>query len=166
MDCSPPGSSVHGILQARILEWVAFSFSRGSSWPRDWTQVSRIRGRCFNLWATREVEMLKKKPFRLKIKISLWLVYTGRDKEHWKLYTQLSHPCISRGVVPGAPAYTKICRHSQPTIRDIPTSTIPHIHCSTATDSTKPEFNQTQTMSYCTCLFKNILGGTVKMAEE
>ena len=34
-----PGSSVHGILQARILEWVAISFSRGSSWPRDWTQL-------------------------------------------------------------------------------------------------------------------------------
>ena len=39
MDCSPPGSSVHGILQARILEWVAIPFSRGSSWPMDWTQV-------------------------------------------------------------------------------------------------------------------------------
>ena len=38
MDCSPPGSSVHGILQARILEWVAMLSSRGSSWPRDWTQ--------------------------------------------------------------------------------------------------------------------------------
>ena len=40
MDCSPPGSSVHGILQARRLVWVAVSFSRGSSWPRDWTHVS------------------------------------------------------------------------------------------------------------------------------
>ena len=54
VDCSPPGSSVYGILQARILEWVAVSFSRGSSWPRDWTQVSCIAGRRFNLWATRE----------------------------------------------------------------------------------------------------------------
>ena len=52
MDCSPPGSSVHGILQARMLEWVAISVSRGSSRPRDWTQVSRIAGRRFNLWAT------------------------------------------------------------------------------------------------------------------
>ena len=43
-DCSPPGSSVQGILQARLLEWVAISFSRGSSWPRDWTQVSWIAG--------------------------------------------------------------------------------------------------------------------------
>ena len=36
MDCNPPGSSVHGILQARTLEWVPIPFSRGSSWPRDW----------------------------------------------------------------------------------------------------------------------------------
>ena len=54
MDCSPPGSSIHWILQARILEWVAISFSRGSSQPRDRTQVSRIAGVGFNLWATRE----------------------------------------------------------------------------------------------------------------
>ena len=57
MDCSPPGppgSPVHGIFQAWILEWVAVSFSRGSSWPRDRTRVSRIVGRCFTVWATRE----------------------------------------------------------------------------------------------------------------
>ena len=42
MDCLPPGSSVLGISQARILEWVAISFSRGSSWPRDWTCISHI----------------------------------------------------------------------------------------------------------------------------
>ena len=47
MDCSLPGSSVHGILQARILEWVAVPFSRGSSQPRDQTQVSRIAGGFF-----------------------------------------------------------------------------------------------------------------------
>ena len=56
VDCSPPGSPVHGILQARVLEWVAISFSRGSSQPRDQTQVSCIAGRCFNLWATREAQ--------------------------------------------------------------------------------------------------------------
>ena len=53
MDFSLPGSSVHGILQARILEWAAFSFSRGSYWLRDWTQVSCITGRFFTIWATR-----------------------------------------------------------------------------------------------------------------
>jgi len=54
MDCSLPGSSLHGILQARVLEWGAISFSRGSSRPRDQTRVSHIPGRGFNLWATRE----------------------------------------------------------------------------------------------------------------
>ena len=54
VDCSPPGSSIHGILQARILEWVAISFFRRSSWPKDQTQISHIAGRHFNLWATRE----------------------------------------------------------------------------------------------------------------
>ena len=48
--------TIHGILQARILEWVAFSFSRGSSQPRDQTQVSRIAGRFFTNWATREAQ--------------------------------------------------------------------------------------------------------------
>ena len=54
MDCSLPGSSTHGILQARVLEWVAISFSRGSSQSRDWTWVSHIARRCYTIWATRE----------------------------------------------------------------------------------------------------------------
>ena len=54
VDCSPPGFSIRGILQARILEWVAISFSRGASLPRDPTQVSGIACRHFNLCATRE----------------------------------------------------------------------------------------------------------------
>ena len=56
MDCSLRGYSVHGIFQSRILEWVAFSFSRRSSRPRDQTRVSRIVGRRFTTWATREVK--------------------------------------------------------------------------------------------------------------
>ena len=51
-----PGSSVHGILQVRILEWVAVPFSRGSSQLRDWTQVSRIAGKFFADWATKEAQ--------------------------------------------------------------------------------------------------------------
>ena len=51
IDCSPPSSSVRGII---FQEWVAISFSRGSSLPRDWTQVSCIAGRCFTVWATGE----------------------------------------------------------------------------------------------------------------
>ena len=54
MDCSLPGSTVHGIFQARILEWASISFSRGSSQPRDRTWVSCIADRHFTIWATRE----------------------------------------------------------------------------------------------------------------
>ena len=58
MDCSPPGSCVYGSLQARILlEWVALLFYRGSSWPRDWTQVSCIAGGFFTVWATMEAQV-------------------------------------------------------------------------------------------------------------
>ena len=54
MDCSLPGASVHGILQARILEWVAISFSRVSSWPRDRICISCIGRQVLYLWATGE----------------------------------------------------------------------------------------------------------------
>ena len=52
--CDPMDYTVHGILQARILEWVAFPFSRGFFQPRDQTQVSQISSWFFNSWATRE----------------------------------------------------------------------------------------------------------------
>ena len=58
MDCSPPDSSVYGILQARILEWVAIPFSKVSSQPRNWTQVFCIAGRFFTIWATREASSI------------------------------------------------------------------------------------------------------------
>ena len=54
MDCSLQGSSIHGIFQARILEWVAISFSKASSQPWVSTWVSRISGRRFTIWATKE----------------------------------------------------------------------------------------------------------------
>ena len=54
MDCSPLGSSVHGILQVRILDWVAIPFSTGSSQPRHWTSISCTGGKLFTFWATRE----------------------------------------------------------------------------------------------------------------
>ena len=56
MDCSLPGSSIHGIFQARVLEWVAICFSRAPSQPRDWTRVSHIAG-----WANREA-IIKDRP--------------------------------------------------------------------------------------------------------
>ena len=58
MDCNLPGSSVHGILQARMLEWVAISYFRGSSPPGDGTQVFYIAGRFFTVWATGEAQCL------------------------------------------------------------------------------------------------------------
>ena len=67
MDCSLPASSVHGILQARILKWVAIASSRGSFQPRDRTQVFCIAGRFFNIWATRGAHTLQqKKPQKWK----------------------------------------------------------------------------------------------------
>ena len=54
LDCIPPGFYVHGILQARILEWIGIPFSRGSSHPRHQTQISCIIARFFTIWATRK----------------------------------------------------------------------------------------------------------------
>ena len=75
--CSPPGSSVCGILQARILEWVAISFSRGSSWSRNWTWVSHIAGR---LWETPQslyVPLyLKLLSCRQQLRLVLWFTLT------------------------------------------------------------------------------------------
>ena len=69
--CHPMVYAVHGILQARTLEWVAFPFSRESSQPRDWTQVSHIAGGFFTSWATREAP----KAIYLFLK-TVWCVYT------------------------------------------------------------------------------------------
>ena len=68
MDCSPAGSSVHGIFQARILEWIGIFFFRGSSWPRDQTQASRIEGR---LWAHQGISPLRSHSFR-KQALPIW----------------------------------------------------------------------------------------------
>ena len=81
MDCSSPGSSVHEILQARILDWVAIPFSRGSFQPRDQTHVSHIADGFFIIWATREAQ------------------------EYWNGYTILSPGELPNpGINPGSPA--------------------------------------------------------------
>ena len=85
MDYSLPGSSVHGIFQAGVLEWVAISFSRGSSQPRDWTRVSCTAGRRFNLWATREALPL------IRTEYIVWLFKSCPDKgwtmkKFWKSF--------------------------------------------------------------------------------
>ena len=75
MDCSPPSSSVHGILQARILLQVAISFSRGYSQPKDWAWVSCIAGRFIPLWATRECNDSQMVSIYLDFSILLYDVY-------------------------------------------------------------------------------------------
>ena len=80
MDCSLPGSSILGIFQARILEWVAISFSRRSSQPRDWTQVSCTVGRCFTIWATSEVQI------SMQISLSLLPTYLPCSLQQMNIY--------------------------------------------------------------------------------
>ena len=65
MDCSLPSSSVHGILQAKILEWVSIPFSRGSSQPRDQTWVCCMAGRFFTIWTTKEAHTPLKAHFEI-----------------------------------------------------------------------------------------------------
>ena len=77
MDCNPSGSSVHGILQARILRWVAIPFSRESSWSRDQTQASCTAGRFFTIRATQK-----------QTKITHW-----NPGSH--IYFLTSHPLLS-----------------------------------------------------------------------
>ena len=64
-DCSPPGSSVHGIILARILEWVALSSSRASSWSRDPTHISCVSRQILHRWATEEALIYERMPCKL-----------------------------------------------------------------------------------------------------
>ena len=91
MNCSPPGSSVHGIFQARILEWVAISFSRGSSQPRDRTRVSCTAGRFSADWATREALH-----WILRIRLTLHSSVAW-DTGRWHLLPRVTHS-VSSGV--------------------------------------------------------------------
>ena len=81
MNCSLSGSSIHGILQARILEWIAIPFSRGSSCPKDRTQVSCIAGTFFTIWATGKINWWLKNYYSWDIQSVRW---KGRiDVRRW-----------------------------------------------------------------------------------
>ena len=92
MDCSPLGPSVHAILQARMLEWVAIPFSMGSSRSRDWTQGtwdSCIAGGFFTFWATREAQSKR-----------IYCVAQGTlisicDKQYGKVIWKRIYVCVS-----------------------------------------------------------------------
>ena len=75
MDCSLPASSIHRIFQARVLDWVVISFSRGSPQPRDQTQVSCITGRHFTIWTTREAWVLEL-DYKESIALENWCFWT------------------------------------------------------------------------------------------
>ena len=118
MDCSPVGSSVHGILQERILEWVSISFSKGSSQPRNWTQVSCIAGRFFTNWAMREacIHTHTHTHTHIYIKSCLCLLlcfklstifYSSEDKVQNSLLL-FSHSVVSNSVTP----WTAACQAS------------------------------------------------------
>ena len=94
MDHNPSGSSVLGILQARILEWVAISFSRGSSWPSDWTWVSRTAGRLFTVGVTREFAFCLPSSNVSTSPLALWWI-------HFLPLAALACPVI----LPSAPLY-------------------------------------------------------------
>ena len=72
--CDPMDSTVHGILQARLLEWAAFPFSRGSFQPRDQIQVSHIAGRFFTRWATREAQLSVLYLINVKYLFNIWSI--------------------------------------------------------------------------------------------
>ena len=100
MDYSLPGSSVRGILQARILEWVTIDFSRGSSQPRDQTWVSHVAGRFFTIWATRVILDMFLTTLNLHLyvwcfqeEVQLWFYWTGGgegEDAFWLLWHNMS----------------------------------------------------------------------------
>ena len=106
MDCNPPDSSIHGIFPARILEWVAMPSFRGSSWPRDWTQVSCIAGRLFTISATREAQWINE-----------WVHYF---MSYWWDITQLSSHTPK--LRPTGDPFKSRCpkNHSLPSLKNIP----------------------------------------------
>ena len=92
MDCSIAGSSFHGILQARVLEWVAISFSRGSSWPRDLTHISCISRQILYHWATMEAPIVCIKKWKIMRTIltiltynSLCIIFSSLRRRQWQL---------------------------------------------------------------------------------
>ena len=117
MDYSPPGSSVHGILQARILEWAAIPVSTGSSWRRDRNWVSHTVGRFFTSWATRELPNSPARP----VNIWLWIsIRIGADAQGLPLGTspvEVSGDKEALGphsveTSPSIPTH-RLCRHQQ-----------------------------------------------------
>ena len=167
MDCSQPGSSVHGVLLARIFEWVAMPFSRGSSWPRDPTRVSCVAAGCFTFWATREVHSFytnrqncltdkwqifcSSRETQLMLQedatysfynrsVAHTITHAYQSQGHWHPWSTTRRHSDSRTylhIAWLAPAAQPPPPHSNPHTHPI-THTSPQSHSSTATVSTAP----------------------------
>ena len=101
MDCSLSGSSIHGIFQARVLEWIAISFSRGSPQARNRTRVSRIAGKRFTVWATREtlfpLWVFTKTQYFGQVGFAAWTTNTPVLLYPASLFLSSSlHPCLKK----------------------------------------------------------------------
>ena len=120
MDSRPPSCPVHGISQARILEWVAISFIRGSSWPRDWTWVSCIAGRFFTTEPPGKVKVKSLSPVRLFA--TLWTVAyqappsMGFSRQGYWSGLSFSSPgdLANPGIEPGSPTLQADALTSEP----------------------------------------------------
>ena len=106
MDCSPPGSSVYRILQARLLEWAGSSFFRRSSQPRNWTQVSRTVARCFTDWAIQEAPLLHLRNHKMWNVACQPLLFMGFSREGYWSELPFSSPgdLPNLGIQPRSPA--------------------------------------------------------------
>ena len=96
VDCSPPGSSVYRIFWARIVQWIAISFSRGSSRPRNWTKVFCIAGRFFTYWARREawyIAYLFTMTYIVGNILSVFLWYNQLAMMYFSYYILVSSVC-------------------------------------------------------------------------
>ena len=124
MDYRPPGSSFHGILQERILEWVAIPFSSSSSPPRDRTQVSRTADRFFIIWTTRlnpNASLLLKGPWdrcvlqnlafksRIIQFINFWKISGHIKKKSWHFTSRVTFQILGFFISPQKP-----CRQHRP----------------------------------------------------
>ena len=107
-DCSPPGSYVRGILQAKIMEWVAIPFSRSSSWPKDQIRISCIAGLFFIVRTTREAHHFLQKKKNTKLFSKYWIPTSKLDQIHgvgWALEVTCWNRCnftinnIRHGVI-------------------------------------------------------------------
>ena len=134
MDSRPPSCPVHGISQARILEWVAISFIRGSSWPRDWTWVSCIAGRFFTTEPPGKVKVKSLSPVRLFA--TLWTVAyqappsMGFSRQGYWSGLSFSSPgdLANPGIEPGSPTLQADALTSEPPGKPEPPARSLHIY--------------------------------------